>query len=111
VISEAIEKAGYKLGKDIYAGARLRGERVYKAVNTIWRAKASNFSSSRSLPIIWRHSRRISDPVDRDGMDESDWDGWADLTKKAGHQIQLLAMIYSSLNTRILKEGIDKRYR
>jgi enolase len=44
-----------------------------------------------------------------DGMDESDWDGWADLTKKAGGKIQLVGDDLFVTNTRILKRGIDER--
>ena len=41
-------------------------------------------------------------------MHESDWDGWADITKKLGKKIQLVGDDLFVTNTRILKEGIDK---
>ncbi|HEY7771688.1 MAG TPA: phosphopyruvate hydratase, partial [Marinagarivorans sp.] len=43
-----------------------------------------------------------------DGMDESDWDGWADLTAKTGAKTQLVGDDLFVTNTKILKEGIDK---
>ena len=42
-------------------------------------------------------------------MDESDWDGWADLTRKSGSKLQLVGDDLFVTNTRILKEGIDKQ--
>jgi len=44
-----------------------------------------------------------------DGKDESDWAGWADLTQKIGHKIQLVGDDLFVTNTKILKEGIDKK--
>ncbi|MEN9380043.1 MAG: hypothetical protein RJB15_1736, partial [Pseudomonadota bacterium] len=43
-----------------------------------------------------------------DGMHESDWDGWADITKKLGKKIQLVGDDLFVTNTRILREGIEK---
>ncbi|MDP5041042.1 MAG: phosphopyruvate hydratase, partial [Paraglaciecola sp.] len=42
-----------------------------------------------------------------DGLDESDWDGWAYLTKKVGSKIQLVGDDLFVTNTKILKRGID----
>ena len=43
-----------------------------------------------------------------DGMDESDWDGWAGLTKKIGDRCQLVGDDLFVTNTKILKQGIDQ---
>jgi enolase len=42
-----------------------------------------------------------------DGMDESDWDGWASLTRKIGDKVQLVGDDLFVTNTKILKRGID----
>jgi enolase len=42
-----------------------------------------------------------------DGLDESDWDGWAYLTKKIGNKVQLVGDDLFVTNTKILKRGID----
>ncbi len=42
-----------------------------------------------------------------DGLDESDWDGWADLTQKIGSAVQLVGDDLFVTNTKILKKGID----
>ncbi|MCJ8297337.1 MAG: phosphopyruvate hydratase, partial [Pseudomonadales bacterium] len=43
-----------------------------------------------------------------DGMDESDWDGWATLTKKIGDKVQLVGDDLFVTNTKILQRGIDE---
>ncbi|MDV7214275.1 phosphopyruvate hydratase, partial [Azotobacter beijerinckii] len=43
-----------------------------------------------------------------DGLDESDWAGWAYLTEKLGQKVQLVGDDLFVTNTRILKEGIEK---
>ena len=44
-----------------------------------------------------------------DGLDESDWDGWATLTSKIGDKVQLVGDDLFVTNTRILGEGIEKK--
>jgi enolase len=44
-----------------------------------------------------------------DGMDESDWEGWADLTNKVGDRVQLVGDDLFVTNTKILKRGIDEK--
>ena len=44
-----------------------------------------------------------------DGMDESDWDGWEELTKKIGDRVQLVGDDLFVTNTKILQKGIDKK--
>ena len=44
-----------------------------------------------------------------DGMDESDWDGWATLTRKVGDRVQLVGDDLFVTNTKILKRGIDNK--
>ena len=44
-----------------------------------------------------------------DGMDESDWAGWADLTQKIGDKVQLVGDDLFVTNTAILKRGIDEK--
>ena len=43
-----------------------------------------------------------------DGLDESDWDGWAVLTEKLGNKVQLVGDDLFVTNTKILQQGIDK---
>jgi enolase 1/2/3 len=109
VISEAIEKAGYKLGKDITLALDCAASEFYKNGRYDLAGEGKQFSSSEFADYLAALAAKYPILSIEDGMDESDWDGWADLTKKAGHKIQLVGDDLFVTNTRILKEGIDKR--
>jgi enolase len=109
VISEAIEKAGYKLGKDITLALDCAASEFYKGDKYDLAGEGKQFSSAEFADYLTALAVKYPILSIEDGMDESDWDGWADLTKKAGHKIQLVGDDLFVTNTRILKEGIDKR--
>ncbi|HSB96969.1 MAG TPA: phosphopyruvate hydratase, partial [Spongiibacteraceae bacterium] len=108
VISEAIEKAGYKLGKDITLALDCAASEFYKGGKYDLAGEGKQYSSSEFADYLAALAAKYPILSIEDGMDESDWDGWADLTKKAGHKIQLVGDDLFVTNTRILKEGIDK---
>ena len=107
VILEAIDKAGYKAGKDVYLGLDPASSEFYKdGVYTL-------ASENRSFD-----SRGISDYysawVDKypiitieDGLAQEDWDGWRYHTDTLGKKIQLVGDDLFVTNTSILKQGID----
>jgi enolase len=108
VISEAIEKAGYTLGKDITLALDCAASEFYKGGKYDLAGEGKQFSSAEFADYLAALAAKYPILSIEDGMDESDWGGWADLTKKAGHKIQLVGDDLFVTNTRILKEGIDK---
>jgi enolase len=109
VIMSAVEKAGYKVGKDIYLGLDVASSEFYKDGQYHLEAENRKFTSAQ-------FSKYLSDLVARypiitieDGMSEGDWEGWGILTRALGEKIQLVGDDLFVTNTRILKEGIDKR--
>ena len=109
VIMSAVEKAGYKVGKDIYLGLDVASSEFYKDGNYVLEAEGRTFTSTQ-------FSRYLADLVAKypiitieDGMSEGDWEGWGILTKALGEKIQLVGDDLFVTNTKILKEGIDKR--
>jgi len=108
VILEAIEKAGYKAGEDIYLGLDVASSEFYKD------GKYDLASENRTLTAE-EMIDYLADWVDKypiitieDGLDEGDWDGWAKLTEKLGSKVQLVGDDLFVTNTKIFKEGIDK---
>jgi enolase len=109
VILSAVEKAGYKVGKDIYLGLDVASSEFYKDGHYNLEAENRSFTSTQ-------FSKYLSDLVAKypiitieDGMSEGDWEGWGILTKALGEKIQLVGDDLFVTNTKILKEGIDKR--
>lgn len=109
VIIEAIEKAGYKVGSDITFALDCASSEFYKNGKYDLAGEGKVFTSSEFADYLAGLADKYPILSIEDGMDESDWDGWADLTKKAGHKIQLVGDDLFVTNTKILKEGIDKK--
>ena len=108
VIVEAIEKAGYKVGSEITFALDCASSEFYKNGKYDLAGEGKVFTSSEFADYLVGLAGKYPILSIEDGMDESDWDGWADLTKKGGHKTQLVGDDLFVTNTRILKEGIDK---
>jgi enolase len=108
VIQQAVEKAGYKLGQDIYLGLDVASSEFFK--NGVYELEAENrkFSSTEFVKYLSDLVAKYPIITIEDGMAEGDWDGWAQLTKALGSKVQLVGDDLFVTNTRILKEGIDK---
>jgi enolase len=108
VIIEAIDKAGYQVGKDITFALDCAASEFYKDGQYDLAGEGKKFSPSEFADYLAGLAAKYPILSIEDGMDESDWEGWADLTKKVGGKIQLVGDDLFVTNTRILKEGIDK---
>jgi len=111
VILEAIDKAGYKAGQDIYIALDPAASEFYDTDKKKYIFKKSDGRelSSEEMASYW------AEWVDKypiisleDGMAEDDWDGWKDLTEKVGDRCQLVGDDLFVTNTRRLKDGIDR---
>jgi enolase len=107
-VMEAIERAGYQAGKEIYLALDIASSEFYKDGKYFLESEGKSFSSSEFTD--W-----MADLVDRypivsieDGMSEDDWSGWAELTQRLGDKIQLVGDDLFVTNTSILKRGIDE---
>jgi enolase len=108
MIMEAIDKAGYKAGEDVFLALDCAASEFYRNGSYVLSGEDKQFNSEG-------FSDYLADLVDRypilsieDGLDESDWDGWAYLTKILGDRIQLVGDDLFVTNPAILKKGIDK---
>lgn len=108
VIAEAIANAGYKLGVDITLALDCAASEFYKDGVYDLAGEGKKFSSTEFADYLATLAAKYPILSIEDGMDESDWAGWGDLTKKIGSKIQLVGDDLFVTNTKILKEGIDK---
>ncbi|HHT9110046.1 MAG TPA: phosphopyruvate hydratase [Candidatus Brocadiaceae bacterium] len=109
LILEAIKKAGYTAGKDIYLALDPAASEFYKDGKYILRAEGGAQKSSDEM--IDLYSKFLSKyPVCsiEDGLSEEDWDGWKKLTKKMGNDVQLVGDDIFVTNTEILSKGIEQ---
>jgi enolase len=109
VIMSAIDKAGYKVGKDIYLGLDVASSEFYKDGHYVLEAENRTFTSAQFSKYLADLAGKYPIITIEDGMSEGDWEGWGILTKALGEKIQLVGDDLFVTNTKILKEGIDKR--
>ena len=107
-IKEAVEKAGYELGKDVTLALDCASSEFYKDGQYQLSGEGKSFDSEGFADYLAGLCERYPIVSIEDGMDESDWDGWKVLTDKLGSKVQLVGDDLFVTNTRILKEGIEK---
>jgi len=107
-IAEAVANAGYELGKDITLALDCAASEFYKDGVYDLSGEGKKFSPSEFTDYLADLVAKYPILSVEDGMDESDWDGWAELTQKVGDKTQLVGDDLFVTNTKILKEGIDK---
>jgi len=108
VITEAVDKAGYKLGKDIYLGLDVASSEFFKDGKYHLEGEGRSFDSAGFADYLAGLVSRYPIITIEDGMAEGDWAGWKGLTDKLGKKVQLVGDDLFVTNTKILKEGIDR---
>ena len=108
IILQAIDKAGYKAGKDIYLGLDVASSEFFKNGRYELESEKRGFSSAEFTRYLADLAGKYPIITIEDGMAEGDWNGWAQLTKALGEKLQLVGDDLYVTNTKILKEGIDK---
>lgn len=108
VILEAIEKAGFKAGGDMYIGLDAASSEFYKDGQYNLASEGKVMDSSGMIDVLESWVDQYPIITIEDGLDEGDWDGWKQLTERLGNKVQLVGDDLFVTNTRILQEGIDK---
>jgi enolase len=109
VILEAIEKAGYRAGRDIYLGLDVASTEFFKDGAYVLESEGRRFSSAEFADYLAGLAGKYPIVTIEDGMSEGDWIGWAILTRKLGNKIQLVGDDLFVTNTKIFAEGIAKK--
>ena len=108
VILMAIDKAGYRAGSDIYLGLDVASSEFYRDGQYVLASEKRSFDASGFADYLAGWVDQYPIVSIEDGMDESDWDGWAILTEKLGQRIQLVGDDLFVTNIRILSRGIEQ---
>ncbi len=109
VILEAIDKAGYRAGRDIYLGLDVASTEFFKDGAYVLESEGRRFNSSEFADYLAGLAGKYPIVTIEDGMSEGDWNGWATLTRKLGNRIQLVGDDLFVTNTKIFAEGIAKK--
>lgn len=108
LISEAVSHAGYKLGNDVTLALDCAASEFYQEGQYNLAGEGKVFSASEFADYLAALSEQYPILSIEDGMDESDWAGWLDLTNKIGQRVQLVGDDLFVTNTKILQRGIDE---
>ena len=108
LIAEAVEKAGYKLGEQIFLGMDVASSEFYEG-DGMYNLKKSGEGKKTTDEMIAMLEDMVKDyPIItiEDGLAESDWAGWKKLTERLGKRIQLVGDDLFVTNPEFVKKGI-----
>lgn len=108
IIEEAVEEAGYTLGREIFLGLDTASSEFYSQGLYHLESENRSFDSSEFCDYLEDLVARYPIISIEDGMAEDDWDGWALLSERLRDRIQLVGDDLFVTNTEILRMGIEK---
>jgi len=109
VVLEAIEKAGYKPGDDIFIALDPAASEFYDKDKKVYHFESTNEDLSSADMVNYWKTWVEKYPIlsIEDGLDEDDWDGWAELTKVIGDKVQIVGDDLFVTNVKRLSQGIE----
>ncbi len=107
-IMQAIETVGFTAGKEIYLGVDVASSEFYQSGEYYLAAEDKRLDSSAFVDYLTSWVDNYPIISIEDGMDESDWQGWHQLTERLGKKIQLVGDDLFVTNTKILARGIEE---
>jgi len=108
VILEAIQKAGYKAGKDVFLGLDVASSEFFEKGSYNMKGEGKKLSSEKMIKFYESWIRQYPIISIEDGMSEKDWKGWKLLTDHLGSKVQLVGDDIFVTNTKIFKQGIEQ---
>jgi enolase len=108
VILEAIQKAGYKSGKDVFLGLDVASSEFFEKGVYNMKGEGKKMSSDKMIKFYESWIRQYPIISIEDGMSEKDWKGWKLLTDHLGSKVQLVGDDIFVTNTSIFKQGIEQ---
>ena len=109
LILEAIDKAGYTAGTQVAIGLDCAASEFYREGKYVLGSEGRTLSAAEWTDILATWVDKYPIISIEDGMSEGDWDGWKHMNDRLGGKIQIVGDDLFVTNTKILKEGIEKR--
>ncbi len=109
LVSQAIERAGYKLGTDVVFALDVASSEFYRDGKYHLETEGKVLSTEEFVNWLVDLTEKYPIQSIEDGLAESDWEGWKMLTEKIGDKVQLVGDDLFVTNTKFLKRGIDEK--
>jgi len=107
LICEAIEKAGYKIGKDIFLALDVAATELFSDNKYSYNSK--KLATNELIEVYEKLVNEYPIISIEDPLDEDDWDAWSLLTSKIGSKVQLVGDDLFVTNIERLKKGIENK--
>lgn len=109
-ILQAVERAGYKPGKDIVLALDAAASEFYDEKRKVYHFESTGEDKTAEQMVAYWEKLTGSYPIVsiEDGLHEDDWAGWKILTDRLGKKVQLVGDDLFVTNVKRLQEGIDK---
>jgi len=107
VIVEAVGKAGYELGKQVYIALDVAATELYNAEKKTYTMDGKQLPAKAMVELLASWAEKYPICSIEDGCSEDDWDGWKMITDSLGGKIQLVGDDLFVTNTERLQRGID----
>ncbi|HEV8159341.1 MAG TPA: phosphopyruvate hydratase [Pyrinomonadaceae bacterium] len=105
---EAVEKAGYAAGENILLALDPAASEFFDGTNYVFKKSDNRKLSSDEMVAYWADWAEKYPIISiEDGLAESDWDGWKNLTEQIGKKVQLVGDDLFVTNVKFLQKGID----
>lgn len=108
LILEAIDKAGYKAGKQVWIALDVAATEFYDAKKKAYTFDSKEIDSAGMVNLLAGWAEKYPICSIEDGCSEDDWDGWKMLTQRLGGKVQLVGDDLFVTNTERLQRGIDE---
>ena len=109
LISEAVEKSGYKLGEDIVLGIDSASTEFFADGKYELKSEGRTLTSEEMVSWYAELCEKYPIVSIEDGLAEDDWEGWKALTAKVGEKVQLVGDDLLVTNTKFLERGITEK--
>ena len=108
VIIEAIKKAGYKPGEEMFIAIDAASSEYYKDGKYVLEHEGKTFTSEEMVDFFEEWVNEYPIISIEDGMADEDWEGWKLITERLGKKVQLVGDDLFVTNTKRLETGIEK---
>ncbi|NLX97547.1 MAG: phosphopyruvate hydratase [Rhodopirellula sp.] len=108
VIGEAVAKAGYELGKQVFIALDVAATELFDTEKKLYTMDGKQIDSAGMVDLLASWAGKYPIVSIEDGCSEDDWDGWKLLTQRLGDKTQLVGDDLFVTNTKRLQRGIDE---
>ena len=109
IIIKSIEKAGYKPGEEVFIALDVAASEIFDNGKYNLESENKAFSSSEMIDYLGSLAKKYPIISIEDGLDENDWEGWANMNRALGSNIQIVGDDLTVTNPQKLQKSIDEK--